>query len=199
MASQDARLCKFEADFKQQQGEMTNKIDTFLKAINDRMMGPLPSDTVKNPKLNINSTSPVLSARSYPMEDLQCSSNVYNSINAIKMCSKQTNEFQNYPSQDKALTVSEIRSPPSMRIKSSSKLLSPKYQSQSSLGEHNRNSSSPKRVHFVNSFTILSKEDEPRDTRIVKPDTKNYNHDTIVKVEKESEESVEEVEEENEK
>ncbi|GKB93817.1 hypothetical protein Tco_0979954 [Tanacetum coccineum] len=37
MASQDARLSKFEADFKQQQGEMTNKIDTFLKAINDRM------------------------------------------------------------------------------------------------------------------------------------------------------------------
>ncbi|GKC05038.1 MAK10-like protein [Tanacetum coccineum] len=28
MASQDARLSKFEADFKQQQGEMTNKTDT---------------------------------------------------------------------------------------------------------------------------------------------------------------------------
>ncbi|GKD76156.1 hypothetical protein Tco_1334438 [Tanacetum coccineum] len=38
MASQNTRLSKFEADFKQQQGEMTNKIDTFLKAINDRMM-----------------------------------------------------------------------------------------------------------------------------------------------------------------
>ncbi|GJZ02130.1 hypothetical protein Tco_0520091 [Tanacetum coccineum] len=34
MASQDARLSKFEADFKQQQSEMSNKIDTFLKAIN---------------------------------------------------------------------------------------------------------------------------------------------------------------------
>ncbi|GJZ88032.1 hypothetical protein Tco_0659814 [Tanacetum coccineum] len=32
MASQDARLSKFEADFKQQQSEMTNKIDTVLKA-----------------------------------------------------------------------------------------------------------------------------------------------------------------------
>ncbi|GJS32734.1 ribonuclease H-like domain-containing protein [Tanacetum coccineum] len=40
----DARLSKFEANFKQQQGEMTNKIDTFLKAINDRMTGALPSD-----------------------------------------------------------------------------------------------------------------------------------------------------------
>ncbi|GKD36564.1 hypothetical protein Tco_1252073 [Tanacetum coccineum] len=56
-ASQDARLSKFEADFKQQQREMTNKIDTVLKAITDRIAGALPSDTVKNPKL---STSPVL-------------------------------------------------------------------------------------------------------------------------------------------
>ncbi|GJT53636.1 MAK10-like protein [Tanacetum coccineum] len=69
MASQDARLSKFEADFKQQQSEMTNKIDTFLKAINDRMTGALPSDTVKNPKLNVNPTSSVSSAHSYLMED----------------------------------------------------------------------------------------------------------------------------------
>ncbi|GKA34591.1 MAK10-like protein [Tanacetum coccineum] len=51
MASQDARLSKFEADFKRQQGEMTNKINTVLKAISDQMAGTLPSDTVKNPKL----------------------------------------------------------------------------------------------------------------------------------------------------
>ncbi|GJY72771.1 hypothetical protein Tco_0477202 [Tanacetum coccineum] len=63
MASQDARLSKFKADFKQQQSEMTNKIDTVLKAITDRITGALPSDTVKNPKLNVNSTSQVLSAR----------------------------------------------------------------------------------------------------------------------------------------
>ncbi|GJS18640.1 hypothetical protein Tco_0413112 [Tanacetum coccineum] len=63
MASQDARLTKFEADFKQQQSEMTNKIDTVLKAITDRIARALPSDTVKNPKL---STSLVFSARSYP-------------------------------------------------------------------------------------------------------------------------------------
>ncbi|GKB64862.1 hypothetical protein Tco_0921048 [Tanacetum coccineum] len=67
MASQDARLSKFEADFKQQQGKMTNKIDIFLKAINDRMTGALPSDTIKNPQLNVNSTSSVSSARSYPI------------------------------------------------------------------------------------------------------------------------------------
>ncbi|GKE66439.1 hypothetical protein Tco_1520600, partial [Tanacetum coccineum] len=49
---------------------MTNKINTFLKAINDQMIEALPSDTVKNPKLNVNSTSSVLSAHSHPMESL---------------------------------------------------------------------------------------------------------------------------------
>ncbi|GJY47089.1 retrotransposon ORF1 [Tanacetum coccineum] len=60
MVSQNARLSKFEVDFKQQQGEMTNKIDTVLKAVTDRITGALPSDMVKNSKLNVNFTSPVL-------------------------------------------------------------------------------------------------------------------------------------------
>ncbi|GJY87259.1 MAK10-like protein [Tanacetum coccineum] len=81
MASQDARLSKFEADFKQQQSEMTNKIDIVLKAITDRIAGALPSDTVKNPKL---STTSVLSARSYPIIDPQYSSHPSTSINTIK-------------------------------------------------------------------------------------------------------------------
>ncbi|GKE11821.1 hypothetical protein Tco_1415372, partial [Tanacetum coccineum] len=46
MASQDARQSKFEADFKQHQSKMTNKIDTVLKAIIDRIAGALPSDMV---------------------------------------------------------------------------------------------------------------------------------------------------------
>ncbi|GKE92480.1 hypothetical protein Tco_1573575 [Tanacetum coccineum] len=66
MASQDARLSKFEADFKQHQSVMTNKIDTVLKAITDRIANTLPTDTVKNPKLG---THPVSSARSYPTID----------------------------------------------------------------------------------------------------------------------------------
>nr|GEV48975.1 retrovirus-related Pol polyprotein from transposon TNT 1-94 [Tanacetum cinerariifolium] len=45
MASQDTRLSKFETDCKQQQTEMTNKIDTVLKAITDRIAEALPSDT----------------------------------------------------------------------------------------------------------------------------------------------------------
>ncbi|GJX32357.1 MAK10-like protein [Tanacetum coccineum] len=105
MASQDARLSKFEADFEIQQSEMTNKIDTFLKAINDRMTGALPNDTIKNPKLNVNSTSSVLSARSYPTKEPQSSSYPLNSINAIKTCSKETNNSQ----KDQLQTVIKIR------------------------------------------------------------------------------------------
>ncbi|GJX37872.1 MAK10-like protein [Tanacetum coccineum] len=86
MASQDARLSKFEADFKQQQSEMTNKIDTVLKAITDQIASTLPSDTVKNPKL---STYPVLSTRSYPTEDPQCLTQTHSSINAITIHTEQ--------------------------------------------------------------------------------------------------------------
>ncbi|GJX38193.1 hypothetical protein Tco_0251496, partial [Tanacetum coccineum] len=84
MASQHDRLSKFKADFKQQESEMTNKINTVLKAIIDRIVGALPSDMVKNPKLNVNSISPVLSARSYLTIDRQCSSHLYNLINTVK-------------------------------------------------------------------------------------------------------------------
>ncbi|GJW53765.1 MAK10-like protein [Tanacetum coccineum] len=80
MASQDARLSKFEADFKQQQSEMTNKIDTVLKAITDQISGALPSDTVKNPKL---SASPVLSAHLHlnlPVLEFLAHAPIYNAI-----------------------------------------------------------------------------------------------------------------------
>ncbi|GJY08591.1 MAK10-like protein [Tanacetum coccineum] len=86
-----ARLSKFETNFKQQQSEMTNKIDTVLKAITDQIAGALPSDRVKNPKLR---TYLVLSARSYPIVDLRCSSHPSTSINAIKTCYKEANISQ---------------------------------------------------------------------------------------------------------
>ncbi|GJZ83220.1 hypothetical protein Tco_0648393 [Tanacetum coccineum] len=89
MASQDARLSKFEADFKRQQGEMTNKIDIVLKAITDQITGILPSDNVKNPKLG---THPVSSARSYLTIDPQCSTQIHSSINAIIIHPKQPEE-----------------------------------------------------------------------------------------------------------
>ncbi|GJU81645.1 MAK10-like protein [Tanacetum coccineum] len=60
---------------------MANKIDTVLKAITDQIASTLPSDTVKNPKLG---THPVLSARSYPTIEPQCSSHPSTSTNAIK-------------------------------------------------------------------------------------------------------------------
>ncbi|GKB75953.1 zinc finger, CCHC-type containing protein [Tanacetum coccineum] len=84
----------FEADFKQKQSEMTNKIDTVLKAITDRVTGALPSDTVKNLKLNVNSTSLILSARPYLKVDPQCSSHPSTSINDVKTCSTETNHSQ---------------------------------------------------------------------------------------------------------
>ncbi|GKB69636.1 hypothetical protein Tco_0931048 [Tanacetum coccineum] len=153
MASQDARLSKFEADFKQQQGEMTNKIETVLKAINDRMTGALPSDT-------------------------------------------KINKSHNDQTQVKTQTVNENGTPPRKGIKSPSKLLSPKYQSQSSPGEQNKNSTSPKRVHFVNTNTVLSKDDKPGEKGIVKPGTKDDDHDVIVKVTEECKKSKEEGKEE---
>ncbi|GJS63631.1 hypothetical protein Tco_0678195 [Tanacetum coccineum] len=103
MASQDARLSKFEADFKQQQSEMTNKIDIIA----------LPSDTIKNPKLNVNPASSVSSARSYPIEDPQSLSRPFNSVNAIKMCFKAINDFQKDQLQVKTLTVNKVETPKS--------------------------------------------------------------------------------------
>ncbi|GJZ51397.1 hypothetical protein Tco_0605912 [Tanacetum coccineum] len=69
MASQDAGISKFEAYFKQYQSEMTNKIDTLSKVVNDRVTGALPSDKVKNSKFNVNHAYSTPSARSYPMEE----------------------------------------------------------------------------------------------------------------------------------
>ncbi|GJS56533.1 DNA-directed DNA polymerase [Tanacetum coccineum] len=92
---------------------MTNKTDTFLKAINDRMTGALPSDTGKNPKLNVNPTSLVSSTCSYSMEDPHSSSNPFNSVNAIKTCFKSTTNFQKDQLQVKTLTVNEIETPKS--------------------------------------------------------------------------------------
>nr|GEW16824.1 MAK10-like protein [Tanacetum cinerariifolium] len=52
-------------------------------------------DMVKNPKLSGYSTSPVLSARSYPTEDPQYSTRIYSSINAVTICPKQPDESLN--------------------------------------------------------------------------------------------------------
>ncbi|GJU89757.1 hypothetical protein Tco_0300544 [Tanacetum coccineum] len=70
---------------------MTNKIDTVLKAITDQIASTLPSDTVKNPKVG---TYLVSSARSYPIMDPQCSTQIHSSINAIIIYPKQPDESQ---------------------------------------------------------------------------------------------------------
>nr|GEV43726.1 hypothetical protein [Tanacetum cinerariifolium] len=88
----DARLSKFEADFKEQQNKITNKIDTVLKANTDRIVGALPSDTVKNPKLNVSTTTSFLSARSYRTKDSQCSTHTHGSINTNTIHPKQQSD-----------------------------------------------------------------------------------------------------------
>nr|GEX85785.1 ribonuclease H-like domain-containing protein [Tanacetum cinerariifolium] len=101
MASQDARLSKFEADFKQQQSKMINKIDTVLKAITNQIASTLPSEMVKNSKIGANL---VLSARSYPTVDPQCLSHPSNSINAIKAHFKEATISQTSLQQPKIET-----------------------------------------------------------------------------------------------
>ncbi|GJZ72051.1 MAK10-like protein [Tanacetum coccineum] len=104
----DARITRFESDFKQHQSEIANKLDTLLKAVNDRMTVALPSDTVKNPKLNPNSTS---FAHSYPIGDPRSSSNDFKSVNAIQTCFKSTTNIQKDQLQVNTLTVNEIETP----------------------------------------------------------------------------------------
>nr|GEX80360.1 MAK10-like protein [Tanacetum cinerariifolium] len=90
-------------------------------------------------------------------------------------------------------TKEELRS---NGIKIPSKLLSPKYLSQSSINEQNKNTSSPKRVHFVNLIVILNKENEAKEEDSVEPSKTNY---TTRKNANETDEEVErekEVEEE---
>ncbi|GKA86469.1 hypothetical protein Tco_0808180, partial [Tanacetum coccineum] len=78
-------------------------------------------------------------------------------------------------------------------IKSPSKPLSPKYLSQSSLVEQNRNHSSPKRVHYINSIIILNNEDEAKEEGSMRPNTTEYkDHEMTVEAEREVEEESEE-------
>ncbi|GKA71565.1 hypothetical protein Tco_0777704 [Tanacetum coccineum] len=71
----DARLSKFEVDFKQQQSKMTNKIDTILKAITDRMAGALPIDTPekgeRNGEGNPKNTNAIEEQRDTPQPELK--------------------------------------------------------------------------------------------------------------------------------
>nr|GEV96247.1 MAK10-like protein [Tanacetum cinerariifolium] len=78
--------------------------------------------------------------------------------------------------------------PQSKGIKSPSKLLFPKYLSQSSLEEQNKNPSSLKYVNFINSIVILRKEDESREEGSIGSDAaKDISCDTTIEVEKKAE------------
>ncbi|GKC69750.1 hypothetical protein Tco_1115633 [Tanacetum coccineum] len=90
----------------------------------------------------------------------------------------------------------ENEAPQNKGIKSPSKLLSLKYQSQSSIREQNRRSSSLKRVYFINTVTIIRKEDEPREADAIETDaTKDDDGNTVVEVEKKNMWKIKEIEE----
>nr|GEW15621.1 hypothetical protein [Tanacetum cinerariifolium] len=83
-------------------------------------------------------------------------------------------------------------------VKSPSKLLSSQYLSRSSIAERNRNPSSLKRVHFVNSIIILNNGDEAKEKDGEKSTTTNCKcHETTYEIEEEIK-SEEEVKEETE-
>ncbi|GKB49366.1 hypothetical protein Tco_0900119 [Tanacetum coccineum] len=65
------------------------------------MAGALPSDTVKNPKLNVNPTTLVLSARSYLTEYPQCSTHIHGSINTITIHPKQQSDYRDSMAKEK--------------------------------------------------------------------------------------------------
>ncbi|GKA67556.1 hypothetical protein Tco_0767473, partial [Tanacetum coccineum] len=78
--------------------------------------------------------------------------------------------------------------------------LAPTLPTQSSLAEQNRNPSSLKRVHFINSIVILNKEDEAKEEGNVKTSKIEYeDHEMTVESEEEFEEETKgEIEEEEE-
>ncbi|GJR56724.1 hypothetical protein Tco_1407245 [Tanacetum coccineum] len=91
----------------------------------------------------------------------------------------------------------EKEEPRSKGIKSPSKLLFPKYLSQSSLEEQNRNPSSPKHVYFIISIILLRKGNEPIEGENVEPDAaKDKDYEITIEAKEEFEEESEEVEEE---
>ncbi|GJR94735.1 protein kinase-like domain, concanavalin A-like lectin/glucanase domain protein [Tanacetum coccineum] len=79
-------------------------------------------------------------------------------------------------------------------IKSPSKLFSPKYLSPASIIKLNKNPSAPKRVHFVNSIVILSKESEAKEGETTTDITPEHSHN----ITKEAKDEVKEVMEEEE-
>ncbi|GJZ27493.1 hypothetical protein Tco_0571746 [Tanacetum coccineum] len=135
---------------------------------------------------------------------------VVNKINTLwKVVSEN---FDNTPAHDTAgdsmarvnaisIDHSENGTPPRKGIKSSSKLLSPKFQSQSSLGEQNRNCSYPKCIYFIKTITIMRKEDEHIKGRMVDPDelweVKGVEEESDESKEEEFEEETEEEEEDD--
>ncbi|GKB83077.1 hypothetical protein Tco_0949972 [Tanacetum coccineum] len=99
------------------------------------------------------------------------------------------NECSNGP-MDFAKSVKTISLPQDVPSTSDCRLI--ELENQSSLAEQNRNPSSPKRVHFVNSIIILNTEDEAKEEGSVKSSvTENKDHKMTVESEEEFKEETE--------
>ena len=60
MASQEARIARFESEFNQQQAEMTNKIDNLLKALNNQVLSH-PQKDARNTSSRTQTKDPSIS------------------------------------------------------------------------------------------------------------------------------------------
>ncbi|GJR41596.1 zinc finger, CCHC-type containing protein [Tanacetum coccineum] len=77
-------------------------------------------------------------------------------------------------------------------IKSPSKLFSPKYLSPASIKELNKNSSAPKRVHFVNSIVVLSKDSNTEEEDVSSTNAREHDLKSMVRRKEEAKEQCKE-------
>nr|GEW88824.1 MAK10-like protein [Tanacetum cinerariifolium] len=85
-------ICSGSHDTQYCMEDLEQAFVEYASSRTDEAGGALPNDTVKNPKLNINSTTSVLFSRSYPTEDPQCSTDIHGSINTITIHPKQQSD-----------------------------------------------------------------------------------------------------------
>ncbi|GKD91763.1 hypothetical protein Tco_1367270 [Tanacetum coccineum] len=140
---QENRLSSLGTQLRQQQDNMTSKINLLWKTVSEKLNDTLIRNTAGSPTAQMNFTS------------------------------------TNYPTKE------ELRG---KGIKSPSKLLSPKYLSQSSLAEQNRNPSSPK--HKANEEgNVKSSTTEYKDHEMTVESEEGFEEETEEEIDEEEEDS----------
>ncbi|GJZ83132.1 hypothetical protein Tco_0648305 [Tanacetum coccineum] len=150
-SSYQIKLEKALLDFDSHQGERLTHLKTQLEQQQDDMIG----------KINL-----LWKTISEKLNDASSSENAGNSM---------------VPKSITAISHDEREELRKKGIKSPSKFLSPKYLSPASIKELNKNSSSPKRVHFINSIVILSTDNDTEEEYVSSTNTCDLNLDGMVK------------------